>query len=80
VWKRLAHPNIVPLLGVTLAPFQSISVWMPGGELLEYINMHSGADRLGLVGYRHTVSDHEIDRLSSSPMSQTVSATSTRMV
>ena len=52
MWKRLEHPNIVPLLGVTLAPLQSISTWMSGGELLEYINAHQFVDRLSFVGFR----------------------------
>jgi len=49
VWKRLVHPNIVPLLGVTIKPFQSISIWMSGGELTEYIRMNPSADRIGLL-------------------------------
>ncbi|KAF9647770.1 kinase-like protein [Thelephora ganbajun] len=49
VWKHLSHPNIVPFLGVTTAPFQFISSWMTGGELSEYINTHPCADRLGLI-------------------------------
>jgi len=50
MWKRLEHPNVLPLLGVTFDPFQLVSEWMPGGDLLEYIKKHSDADRLGLVG------------------------------
>lgn len=50
VWKRLEHPNIVPLLGVTISPLQLVSVWMPGGELVEYIERNPSADRLSLVG------------------------------
>jgi len=49
VWKGLAHPNIVPLLGVTVAPFQFVSAWMPGGELSEYIGTHPCVDRIGLA-------------------------------
>ena len=49
MWKRLDHPNIVPLLGVTASPLQLVSVWMTGGELPEYVNAHPHADRLGLV-------------------------------
>ena len=60
MWKRLAHPNIVPLLGVTFTPFQSVSVWMPGGELSEYISTHPCADRLSLVGCHHTILDYEL--------------------
>ena len=50
MWKHLTHPNIVPLLGVTMAPFQLILDWMPGGDLREYIKENPDADRLGLVG------------------------------
>ena len=50
MWKRLAHLNILPLLGVTTTPLQLISNWMPGGDLPEYIESHPDADRLGLVG------------------------------
>ena len=50
MWKRLTHPNIVPLLGITLTPLQFISAWMPGGELKEYIIDHPDMDRLNLVG------------------------------
>jgi serine/threonine protein kinase len=49
VWKRLVHPNIVPLLGVTTAPYQSVSEWVYGEELLQYVDAHPSADRLGLV-------------------------------
>ena len=50
MWKYLAHPNIVPLLGVTTAPFQLISNWMSGGDLPGYIEKNPDADRLKLVG------------------------------
>ena len=49
--KRLAHPNIVPLLGITITPLQLISEWMPGGNLTECIEERPDADRLGLVGF-----------------------------
>jgi len=50
MWKHLTHRNIVPLLGVTISPFQLVSDWMPGGHLPDYIRMNPDADRLGLVG------------------------------
>jgi hypothetical protein len=50
MWKRLTHPNIVPLLAVTITPLQLISNWMSGGNLVEYIWEHPTVDRLGLVG------------------------------
>jgi len=50
MWKYLTHPNILPLLGVTIAPFQLITTWILGGDLLEYIKKNPDADRLQLVG------------------------------
>ena len=51
IWKRLIHPNIIPLLGVTISPrLQLVSNWMSGGDLLEYVEEHSDADPVGLVG------------------------------
>ena len=52
MWKHLTHPNIVPLLCVTVTPFRFISDWMPGGDLLEYIEENPDADRLRFVGFR----------------------------
>ena len=62
--KHLVHPNVVPLLGVTVAPFQHVSVWMTGGDLSEYIDAHPSADRLGLVGFHRTTPE---DVLTHSP-------------
>ena len=55
MWKYLKHPNIVPFLGITSAPRQLISEWMPGGDLLGYIEGHPDADRLDLVGALYAV-------------------------
>ena len=52
VWKRLKHPNIVHLLGITITPLQLISDWMLGGDLPEYVKQHPDVDRLGLVSLR----------------------------
>jgi hypothetical protein len=49
MWKHLVHPNVLPLLGVTIDGFQLISNWMSGGHLLAYIQNNTEADRLGLV-------------------------------
>lgn len=51
VWKRLSHPNVVPLLSITIAPLQFVSDWIPGGTLPEYIKNNPNADRLILVGF-----------------------------
>jgi len=50
MWKRLTHPNVIPLLGITITPFQLISNWMPGGSLPEYIKGNPNVDQLRLVG------------------------------
>jgi len=50
VWRRLSHPNIVDLKGMTLNPLQLVSEWMPGGELREYIKKNPDANRINLVG------------------------------
>ncbi|KAF9645422.1 kinase-like protein [Thelephora ganbajun] len=49
IWKCLDHPNILPLLGVTISPFQLISNWMDGGDLLQHVKNNPNADRLGLL-------------------------------
>ncbi|KAF9644146.1 kinase-like protein [Thelephora ganbajun] len=49
MWKRLTHPNIVPLLGITTTPFQLISDWMSGGDLPGYIAKNPDVDRIGLL-------------------------------
>ena len=50
MWRHLKHPNILPLLGVTITPFQLISDWMSGGDLLRYVEKNPNVDRLKLVG------------------------------
>jgi len=50
MWKHLTHTNIVPLLGVTIDPFQLVSDWVSGGDLLDYIKRNPNANRLRLVG------------------------------
>ncbi|KAG8216986.1 kinase-like domain-containing protein [Butyriboletus roseoflavus] len=59
LWKRLDHPNIVPLLGTALgADFGSdhpcmVSMWMPHGTLVDYVsksdNVLSLPDRIRLI-------------------------------
>ena len=54
-WRNLAHPNVVPLLGVTTDPIQLVSGWMPDADLTGYIASHPDADKLNLVGVPSTV-------------------------
>ena len=63
VWKHLAHPNIVPLLGATVDPPQLISDWMPGGDLMGYITNNPDADRICLVCISSTVPHDELTAL-----------------
>ncbi|KAF9789397.1 kinase-like domain-containing protein [Thelephora terrestris] len=47
--KHLAHPNIIPLLGVTVDPLELISDWMPGGDLMMYIRNNAKVNRSSLL-------------------------------
>ena len=50
MWKKLTHPNILPLLGITISPsHQLISAFISGGDLLDYLGKYPNADRLKLV-------------------------------
>ena len=50
MWKRMVHPNVVPLLGIIISQeLQLISGWMSGGDLSKYIKKNPDVDRLGLV-------------------------------
>jgi hypothetical protein len=50
-WKFLRHPNILPLIGVTMseAHFAMISDWMANGNINEFVKAHPDANRLELV-------------------------------
>ena len=52
VWSALRHPNVLPLLGVTMdgPRFGMVSEWMESGNINEFVKTHPEADRLGLVG------------------------------
>jgi serine/threonine protein kinase len=53
IWKRLSHPNVLPLLGVSVSKnsqyFRIISEWMPNGNVMEYIKSNPQTNRLRLV-------------------------------
>ncbi|KAF9791123.1 kinase-like protein, partial [Thelephora terrestris] len=51
-WKTLRHPNVLPLIGVTMTmnQFAMISDWMPNGNLNEFVEANPDADRLKLLG------------------------------
>ena len=51
-WRHLSHPNILPLLGVSVSADQRYSIltmWMPGGNVMEYATSNTDANRLRLV-------------------------------
>lgn len=51
-WKALSHPNVLPLLGVTMGNnhFAMASEWMANGNINEYIQANKDANRFELVG------------------------------
>ena len=50
-WKTLQHPNVLPLLGVTMTEVQltMVSEWMVNGSINEFVRANPDVDRLGLV-------------------------------
>ena len=50
-WKILHHPNILPLLGATMAEnrFVMVSEWMAQGNIKEFVKANPKVDRFGLV-------------------------------
>ena len=46
-WDALNHPNILPLLGVTMdgGQFVMVSEWMENGNVIEFIRSHRGKMR-----------------------------------
>ena len=50
-WNALRHPNVLPLLGVTMSEgrFVIVSEWMAKGNINEFVKVNLSADRLELV-------------------------------
>ena len=50
-WRALRHPNMLPLLGVTVTKnhFVMVSEWMEHGNINQFVKAHADADRLKLV-------------------------------
>ena len=55
-WKHLRHPNILPLLGVTVSEhrFALVSEWMENGNINEFIERDCHVNRTELVCYHPT--------------------------
>jgi len=51
MWRSFRHPNILPLLGVTMSETQlaMASEWMMNGNINKFMKAHADADRLELV-------------------------------
>ena len=56
-WKSLCHPNVLPLLGVTMGKrlFAMVSEWMVNGNINEFIGAHRDANRFKLVSFLSTI-------------------------
>jgi len=57
MWKFLRHPNVLPLIGVTMSEnrFGMASDWMVNGNIREFVKANPDVDRLGLVGFTSKV-------------------------
>ena len=53
MWKALRHPNVLPLMGVTVTDtrFAMVTEWMANGNISEFLRARPDADRLGLVRF-----------------------------
>ena len=56
-WKHLRHPNILPLLGVTVSrhKFAMVSEWMENGNINQFIEMDPHANRLVFVRHPYNL-------------------------
>ena len=52
-WNMLSHPNVLPLLGVTMddQQFVMVSEWMENGNINEFIKAREDVDRFELVRF-----------------------------
>ena len=52
MWRSLQHPNVLPLVGVTMSEtqFTMISDWMANGNINDFAKAHPDTNRLELVG------------------------------
>lgn len=53
-WRALRYPNVLPLLGVTIAEgrFVMVSEWTENGNIGEFSKAHTDVKPLGLVCFR----------------------------
>ena len=50
-WKHLRHPNVLPLLGVTVSEyrFAMVSEWMENGNIIKFVKKDKHVNRTELV-------------------------------
>jgi len=50
-WKHLRHPNVLPLIGVTVSKqrFAMVSAWMGNGNINRFIEKDQHVNRIELV-------------------------------
>ena len=53
LWKSLRHPNVLPLLGVTVSDgtLAMVSELMTNGNIIEFVKAHRNVNRFELVGF-----------------------------
>lgn len=73
-WKHLRHPNILPLLGVTVSGcrFAMVSEWMENGNINEFVGKNQHVNRIVLVRLALGYDGNRTDSLSSWLTLQTV--------
>ncbi|KAF9648297.1 kinase-like protein [Thelephora ganbajun] len=51
IWRRLSHPNVLPVLGVSpkLSPLCVVTEWMIDGNIVDFTLKHPEANRLRLL-------------------------------
>ena len=56
-WNALRHPNVLPLLGVTMVETRLVMVseWMVKGNINDFVKADPNANRLELVCFLFTV-------------------------
>lgn len=51
MWRALRHPNVLPLIGVTMtrSEFAMISDWMENGNINDFVKANPDVNRLELL-------------------------------